>query len=213
MMQGCHTAGGGVRKRFHAWLLSRSGDFREEEIDRRMGPLVAGLSGTVVEIGPGAGRNLGLYRPGARWVGIEPNRFLHRHLKRESARVGLKIEILEESAEAMSLPDRSADAVVGTFVLCSVRDVRLALSEVRRILKPGGTYCFLEHVASQEGTLLLHLQRAVRPLWKALLDGCHPDRDTLQMITEAGFTDIQVESFRLPYALVGPHIAGSARNG
>lgn len=211
MTRACHDCGGGIGKRFHAWLLSRSSDPREEEIDRRIAPLVAGLSGTIVEIGPGAGRNLRFYPPGTRWVGVEPNRFLHRYLKRESERVGLEIEILQETAEAVSLPDRSADAVVGTFVLCSVKDVPQVLREIRRVLRPGGKFCFLEHVAAPGGTLLSGVQRAVRPVWKALLDGCHPDRDTLRMITQGGFTDIQVESFRLPYAILGPHIAGSAR--
>lgn len=173
--------------------------------------LLRGLSGTVVEIGPGAGRTLGLYPPGTRWIGIEPNRFLHRHLRQASERAGLESEILEEAAEATSLADRSADAVVGMFVLCSVRDVRSVLCEIRRVLKPGGKYCFLEHVAAPEGTLLRRFQRAARPIWAALLDGCHPDRDTLRLIEEAGFAQVQAESFRLSYTLPGPHIAGQAR--
>ena len=123
-----------------------------------------------------------------------------------SGPVQLKIGL----AEDLGLKDGSVDAVVGTLVLCSVDRVEVVLEEVLRVLKPGGRFYFLEHVAAPEGSWLGWLQRAVRPVWCRVLDGCRPDRDTLSWIAQAGFAQLQWEAFQAPLPVVSPHICGFA---
>jgi ubiquinone/menaquinone biosynthesis C-methylase UbiE len=119
-------------------------------------------------------------------------------------------ELCEGSAERLPLEAASADAVIGTLVLCSVADVAAALREIRRVLKPGGRFVFIEHVVAPAGTWRWRLQRWVRPLWRVIADGCHPDRDTLSAIRAAGFARVEAEQFLAPAGLVAPHIAGIA---
>ena len=107
-------------------------------------------------------------------------------------------------------PIESADAVIATAVLCSVEDQLKALQEIRRILKPGGQFVFMEHVAADRGTTLRRIQHSIQPLWSCLADGCHPARDTHDAIVQAGFEPISVERFRLPLGPIAPHIAGIA---
>jgi ubiquinone/menaquinone biosynthesis C-methylase UbiE len=80
-----------------------------------------------------------------------------------------------------------------------------------RVLKPGGRFLFIEHVAAPQGTRLRTAQRWLRPLWKRIADGCHPDRETGELIEQAGFAEVRFEKFRLPLGPVGPQIAGCAR--
>jgi SAM-dependent methyltransferase len=164
----------------------------------------------VLEIGPGTGSNLAYFAPGIRWLGIEPNPHMERYLTREAERLGRAIEVRGGTAERLDLMDASVDAVVSTLVLCSVADQVRALAEVRRVLKPGGRFVFLEHVAAPRGSWLRRAQRAVRPIWRLLGDGCFPDRETWQAIARAGFAEVRLDRFRLPLPIMAPHIGGWA---
>ncbi len=163
--------------------------------------LLSGLRGTVVEIGPGTGVNLQYFDRGVEWIGIEPNPILRDHLRRNGrdARPG--------SAERMEIPSGTADAVVSTAVLCSVRDLDASLAEARRVLRPGGVFVFIEHVAA-DGALGV-AQRIVRPLWNCCAGGCNPARRTDAAI-ERAFGGAEMERFRLPLGPVAPHVAGIA---
>jgi ubiquinone/menaquinone biosynthesis C-methylase UbiE len=94
-----------------------------------------------------------------------------------------------------------------------VDDLDRALGETLRVLKPGGRFVFLEHVAAPRGTWLRRLQRLAHPVWRIVADGCHPDRETDAAIVAAGFVAVRLERFSLPMGLVGPHIAGVALKG
>ena len=198
-------------KRAQAWILSRGNRRYDAMVADEKRSLLSPLEGTVLEIGPGGGNNLPFLRPGVRWIGIEPNPFFHERLRARGERIGIAVDVRTGAAEALPAADHSVDAVVASLVLCSVRDPEAALREVRRVLRPGGRFAFIEHVAAPHGTALRGVQRALRPLWGALADGCHPDRDTGHLIEAAGFADVDLRRFKLPIPIVGPHIVGVAR--
>ncbi len=202
--------GAGVGKRIHAWVLDRFGDRYERLVSDRKRALLGGLRGEILEIGPGTGPNLGYYADGCRWVGVEPNPFMDRYLYESARKAGLNVEIRRGTAEELPAPDASIDAVVSTLVLCSVRDPERVLREIARVLKPGGEFVFIEHVAAPGGTRLRRIQRMIRPLWKVICDGCCPDRETARAIQAAGFAQVELEEFGLPLGPVSPQIAGRA---
>ncbi|XP_058096392.1 uncharacterized protein LOC131242048 isoform X3 [Magnolia sinica] len=116
-----------------------------------------------------------------------------------------------EVGEALPIRDASVDAVIGTLVLCSVKDVDIALKEVKRVLKPGGLYIFIEHVAANGGTPVRFLQSLLDPLQQIFSDGCHLTRETGKEISEAGFSDVSINTAGLSSVyLIFPHIYGVA---
>lgn len=194
-------------QRLFASLMSRS---QPTEYDRHKQTLLRDLRGDVLEIGPGTGPNLAFYDKSIRWTGIEPNPAMWPYLRQEAVRLGLTVDLREGRAEQLGVPDESCDAVVSTLVLCSVRSPQWVLQEIRRVLRPGGRFVFIEHVAAPAGTGLRRFQQVIRPLWKPLTEGCHPDRETWVTIEQAGFRTVQLEHFRISAPIVGPHIAGYA---
>jgi SAM-dependent methyltransferase len=205
--------GAGIRKRLFAAILRRGTRWHEPLVADRKRALLGDLTGDVVEIGPGTGVNLDYLRPGVRWTGVEPNAYLRADAVAEAARRGVTARVLPGVAARLPMPDRSVDAVIATLGLCSVPDQDAALAEVRRVLRPGGRFVFVEHVGAPRGTWLRRAQRLVRPLWRIVGDGCHPDRDTMAAIQRAGFARVDAEVFRLPAGLVAPHAAGVAFAG
>ncbi len=197
-------------KRLFAWGLAQGGAAHERLIADRKRELLGPLDGVVLEIGPGTGANLAYYRQTVRLIGVEPNPHMHGYLLREARRVGREIEMREGTAEQLAVADASVNAVVSTLVLCSVKDQLATLREVLRVLRPGGRFVFLEHVAAPQGSWNRYLQRAVRPVWSLLGDGCQPDRETWQTIEQAGFAQVAYDHFRVPVPVVSPHIAGWA---
>jgi ubiquinone/menaquinone biosynthesis C-methylase UbiE len=177
---------------------------------RRRRRLLAGARGAVLEIGGGTGANLAHYRSVDRVTIAEPDPFMRKRIgpKLENARV--PVEVSEAGAEALPFPDGSFDTVVSTFVLCTVPDQEAALDEVRRVLRPGGRLLFIEHVRAAGS--MARWQDRLEPLWRRLLGGCHPNRDTVAAIEDAGFEIETFESFYPPDPLssLTPHVQGSA---
>jgi SAM-dependent methyltransferase len=200
----------GLGKRVHAWMLAHWCGRYERLVAERKRALLAHLDGDVLEIGPGAGPNLCYYPSGIHWIGIEPNPYMAPYLRKAAQEAGLGIEIRSGFAEAIPAENASMDAVVSTLVLCSVRDPRAALQEALRVLKPGGSLVFIEHVAAPRGTRLRRFQDLICPLWKRMADGCHPNRETWVSIEQAGFDRVHYDSFRLPLGPVATQIAGFA---
>jgi ubiquinone/menaquinone biosynthesis C-methylase UbiE len=200
----------GFISRLNAWLLYKGSERYNRRVDERKRSLFSGLSGCVLEIGPGTGANLEYYPEEVLLTGLEPNPWMQKHLKEKADQFNRPIEMLTCSAEDIPLEGESMNAVVSTLVLCSVTDLPQTLSEIKRVLKPGGSFLFIEHVAAREGTRLRTMQRWVKPLWRWMADGCHPDRETWKAIESAGFKDVELEHFRLSLPVVGPHIMGRA---
>lgn len=200
----------GLYQRVQAWMLTQRSPLYDALVATRKLALLSPLEGTILEIGPGAGPNLPFYRHGVRWIGVEPNPYSHARLLSEAERFGLDAEVRLGTAEHLPFPDGAADAVVATLVLCSVRDQAAALREVRRVLRPGGRFVFMEHVVAPARTGRRLAQRLVRPVWPLVAGGCHPDRDTARAIREAGFARVDLRPFDLPIPVVGSHLAGIA---
>jgi len=137
---------------------------------------------------------------------------MYPYLKREAERLGLEIDLRSGTAERLDVENNSMDAVVSTLVLCSVDDLAATLQEVLRVLKPGGRFFFLEHVAAPQGTGLRRVQHWIRPLWKTLGDGCRPDRETWLALEKAGFESVSYQHFRAMNVppIVSPQIIGVA---
>jgi ubiquinone/menaquinone biosynthesis C-methylase UbiE len=200
----------GLGGRIHAWVLANLGHRYERMVADRKRRLFAGLGGSVLEIGPGTGPNLSYYPAGIRWLGVEPNPHMVPYLQAAAGKAGLEVDLRSGTAEQLPAGDNSMDSIVSTLVLCSVADPERVLREVLRVLKPGGRFLFLEHVAAPPGTFLRRAQRLIGPLWKIIGDGCHPDRDTGPAIARAGFTEVTYDNFRLPLGPVATQIVGVA---
>lgn len=171
------------------------------------------LRGTVLEIGPGTGINLADYAPDVHWIGIEPDASYREQVRREATRLGRQVQVLPGRAEDIALPAGSVDAVVGTLVLCSVDDVAASLAEIRRVLRPGGRYVFVEHVAAPRGTWTRCAQTVHAHLIGPFGSGCRVNRDSGTAIDQAGFEAVDVRTYTEPGPLGSaiPHIVGLAR--
>lgn len=177
--------------------------------------LLGGLSGAVLEVGAGTGINLQHYPDEVtRLVLAEPDPHMRRQLEGKVAgREGHRVTLSEGSLERLPEPDASFDAVVATLVLCSVPDPTRALSEIHRVLKPGGRFAFLEHVAAENNPGRLVWQRRVEPVWRLVAGNCHTTRRTADHIEDAGFELDWIERASVRKALpwVRPSIRGVAR--
>ncbi|HEY1919716.1 MAG TPA: class I SAM-dependent methyltransferase [Streptosporangiaceae bacterium] len=170
------------------------------------------LTGRVLEIGAGSGANFGYFRPDIHWLGLEPNPRLRRELAATAAAHGQHAPVLAAPAERIPLPDASVDAVAATLVLCSVADQDRTLAEVRRVLRPGGTFAFVEHVAAPAGTWSRRLQRCAAPFTRLFDHGCNPARETWRAIEAAGFGEVRASFYRgLNGRLYNPCLEGTAR--
>lgn len=201
-----------VRGRLNALLLDLLEGFMDRVYGGRKRAIFGGLPLRVVEVGPGPGANLRYYTPGTAVIAVEPNPLMHPALRANAARHRLELEIRGVGGERMDIATASVSAVVGTLVLCTVENPRRVVSEIYRILKPGGRYLFLEHVAAPPGSGLRRLQGVLQAPWEWLFEGCHLNRETHRLLGEAGFRRLEMDCFMLSSGLMPftPHIFGMA---
>lgn len=205
---------GGLNQRIFAWVLSRFSPRYEQFATKYKERLFAGVSGTVLEIGPGTGVNLHYFRRDTvRWIGVEPNFFMERYVREEAARLGMSVDFRVGTADHLPVDDGSVDVVISTLVLCCVPDQQKSLREIMRVLKAGGQLLFMEHVGAAPGSRLRRIQNLLTPVWKRLGDGCHPNRETWRELERAGFAQISYERITAPVPVVSPQIVGVATKG
>ncbi|KAF8399496.1 hypothetical protein HHK36_015362 [Tetracentron sinense] len=204
---------------FYAVTIDKSMKLYEAEVAGYKAKLFTSLRGKankVLELGIGTGPNLKYYASDAsvHVFGVDPNKKMEKYAQTAAVAAGLPLSnfnFIQAVGEALPLSDASMDAVIGTLVLCSVKDVNMTLEEVKRVLKPGGLYLFVEHVAAQDGTALRFLQGVLDPLQQTVSDGCHLTRETGKDISEAGFSDLDINmAFFSTLSLIGPHVYGIA---
>lgn len=178
--------------RWFAAIFDRMGRTEERGFLGQMrSHLLLGVSGDVLEIGAGTGANFAHYPAGARVVALEPDPFMLRRAEQKVAELGLSNVTLQRApAESLPFPDASFDAVVSTLVLCTVQDVARCLAEMRRVLRPGGSVLFIEHVRAQGW--FGRLQDLIRPVWSWFGAGCQPNRRTEDTFRHAGW-DVTID--------------------
>lgn len=148
---------------------------------------VADARGTVVEIGFGTGHNLAHYTDAVdRLLAVEPSGRSIALAADRIARAPFPVEVVGLDGQRLPLDDASADCVVSTFTLCTIPDPAAALAEVRRVLRPGGTFHVLEHGLADDHRVQ-RWQRRAEPVQRRLAGGCHLTRHVPTMLADAGF--------------------------
>jgi ubiquinone/menaquinone biosynthesis C-methylase UbiE len=185
---------------------SEAAGLREE---RRQ--LLAGAHGATIEVGAGTGLNVAHYPETVTMLVLaEPDQHMRRRLRQRVDALGRRAELVDAPAEHLPFPDATFDTAVVTLVLCSVPNQEVALTEIARVLKPGGRLLFLEHVRSDDPKVARSQDR-IRPLYN--LVGCNPNRSTLAAIAASSLTIDSVKHGEVPKApkVERPLIVGTAR--
>jgi ubiquinone/menaquinone biosynthesis C-methylase UbiE len=180
--------------------------------------LLADLDGDVLEIGAGTGLNVDHYPATVRRLVLtEPDKHMRIQLEERVHEVQAageapsEVEVVDATASRLPYPEASFDAVVSTLVLCSVPDQSAALTEVERVLKPGGRFVVIEHVAAVDKPKRLKWQRRVEPLWKRVAGNCHLTRTTgLALAERFDAADLTSESMRKASPIVRTSVRGVA---
>jgi len=186
---------------------------------------------SLVDLGAGLGPNIAYLPESLTYTAVEPNEYMHSAISEKAAAHFKDPSVILN--DLRMVPTASADVVVSTLVLCSVKDQREVLAEVLRVLKNGGKFLFIEHVIEPSQGYpspykkdfdwgragYMWAQQATAPLQMALADGCRGDRDTVAVISEA-FSEVFVKRFHAPqlwgaedwwnYFPIGPQVAGVA---
>ncbi len=182
-----------LRTRLEAAILDASAGGVHDTYGECKQAAIGAMTGTVVELGPGTGANMRYYAPGTKVIGIEPNPGMHDRLRARADEHGVDLEIRTLRGEMIDVDDETADGVVATLVLCGVDDPSQVVSEIQRVLKPGGTFFFLEHVVAPDGTGTRAAQRILKQPHRWLFNGCVVDRDTGSLLEGSGFSSIEIE--------------------
>lgn len=155
--------------------------------------VIGAAEGRVLEIGSGSGLNLPFYRPTVKEIlALEPSPSLLT-MARGAPQAEMPVTFIEASAESIPLDDGSVDTVVTTWTLCTIPGAADALSEMRRVLKPGGRLLFVEHGRSPDRGVRW-FQDGLTPVWRRISGGCHLNRPIRSMIEGSGFRIDRVET-------------------
>jgi SAM-dependent methyltransferase len=207
---------GPQQSRFARYLDRRERRRPDQEARELRQRALAGLRGSVIEVGSGDGRSFEHYPAGVeRLLAVEPDATARTAATERARKAAIPIDVVGGSAEKLPAEDGAFDAAVLMGVLCSVGDPAAALGELRRVLRPGGELRFWEHVRSGNA-VFRGLQRATDAVfWTRALGGCETTRDTAAAIAAAGFELVTLErgfhSSSLLTITSAPYILGTAR--
>ncbi|KAM4839490.1 thiol S-methyltransferase TMT1A isoform 2-T2 [Urocitellus parryii] len=177
----------------------------------------AGSSGklSLLEVGSGTGTNFKFYPPGCRVTCVDPNpnfeKFLFKSIA-ENRHLQFERFLVAAGENMHQVADSSVDVVVCTLVLCSVENQEQMLREVCRVLRPGGAFFFIEHVADKRSTWNYFWQQVIEPAWYLVFDGCNLTRETWKALERASFSKLKLQHIQAPlsWVLVRPHVYGYA---
>ena len=174
-------------------ILNKVMDTKVERAAR--GRVCKGLHGEVVEIGFGSGLNAGFYPSEVTKVlAVEPSKVSMRLAESRIAASSAEVELAGLDGQHLDLPSERFDAVLSTWTLCTIPDLATALAEIRRVLKPGGAFHFVEHGHAPDANIA-RWQERLEPLNKRLAGGCHLTRTIADDIEHAGFRIDQLNNF------------------
>jgi ubiquinone/menaquinone biosynthesis C-methylase UbiE len=186
--------------------LAMSSPMLREPRDRTLAP----ARGRILEIGFGTGRNLTHYPPTVRRVeAIDPDFDLDRLSLPRIAHAAIEVEFHHLNAEHLPFEDARFDTVVSTFTLCTIPDVVHALGEVRRVLKPGGQFLFLEHGRAPDPGVA-RWQDRLNDVWMPVWGGCHLNRPVRELVEGAG---LGIDTVRHYYLKRAPRFVGYLTEG
>lgn len=204
-----------MRSQGHRWFAALyDGCMRGVEtgqLARLRQHVVEPAMGIVLDVGAGTGINFPYYKHADRVIAIDPDPHMLRRAERRAVALGGLVHCQQAPAEALPFPDHSFDTIVITLVLCSVTDVPRALAEARRVLRPGGSLRFIEHVRASDERWhgwAGRLQDVLTPVQRVCAAGCHLNRPTERSIVAAGF---EVQDIQRTQLASLPFIAGVAR--
>ena len=181
------------RSRFEERLLDAGAADSHEVWGERKHAVIGAMRGTIVELGPGTGVNMRYYAPGVRVIAIEPNPVMHPLLQAKADEHEVDLEIRQLDGASIDVDDCSAGGVVGTLLLCGVDDPAGVVSEAHRVLQPGGTYFFIEHVASPEGSRTRRIQQVLRRPHRWMFNGCEITCDTQTTLRNGLFESVEID--------------------
>ncbi|MCD4535319.1 class I SAM-dependent methyltransferase [Nocardioides sp. cx-169] len=171
---------------------------RGEELAPHRDRACAQLSGAVLELGFGSGLNLAHCPPGiVRIDAVEPSDLAWRLSQDRRAATSVPVTRVGLDGQRVDADDATYDAVLSTFTFCTIPDPMRALSEVRRVLRPGGALFFLEHGLAPTATVR-RWQRRCEPVQRRVAGGCHLTRDLPDLVTAADFDITDLEQGYLP---------------
>ncbi|MFL6292830.1 MAG: class I SAM-dependent methyltransferase [Thermoanaerobaculia bacterium] len=182
---------------------------RAQEFEEVRSQYLGGAEGEVLEIGFGSGLNLPHLSSRVRKLyAVEPADAAWRIARAAIERAHFPVERTGRTAEAIPLPDGSVDEVISSFSLCTIPDAKKALAEARRVLRPGGTFRFVEHGRSDDPRIS-RWQDRLDPIQRRLAGGCHLNREPDRLLREAGFRIETLDRFEVP----GPRVIMSLYGG
>jgi ubiquinone/menaquinone biosynthesis C-methylase UbiE len=171
---------------------------KSKEIAQLRAAHVSDAQGVVVEVGIGSGLNLPFYSHKVTRVhGFDPSTELLAMAREKAAAAPFPVDLRNQDASRIPLDEGSADTLVMTWTLCSIVDPSAALREMRRVLKPGGTFIFVEHGESPDWKVR-KWQNRLTPLWRRLGGGCHLNRKIDDLVRDAGFDILALRTEYLP---------------
>lgn len=157
-----------------------------------------GLEGRIVEVGFGSGLNAPVYPPEVTDVlAVEPSEVARERSARHTAHSTARIEFVGLDGARLDLDDASCDGALSTFTLCTIPDVRAALAELFRVVRPGGRFHFLEHGSAPDESVRVW-QRRLEPIQRRVAGGCHLTRDAESLVREAGFEIVELDRRYVP---------------
>jgi ubiquinone/menaquinone biosynthesis C-methylase UbiE len=171
----------------------------QPQIMKARSRVVPQAEGDVLELGCGGGINLGFYDrlKVKSLTGLDPSPGLLDQTRAMMHETGMVADIHAGIGEAMPFADARFDTVLVTFTLCSVHDPKQVLSEMRRVLKPGGKVLFLEHGRAPDADVQ-KWQRRIEPVWKRIGGNCHLTRPISGSYAQAGFQIAHVDKSYMP---------------
>ncbi len=173
------------------------------------GRYVSRAAGDVLEIGIGSGLNLEHYSEGVTSItGLDPAAELTVMAERRARKLAAPVDVLQVSGEEIPADDGRYDSLVCTWTLCTIPNVYRAVTEMHRVLKPGGSLYFVEHGKAPDEAVQ-RWQRRIEPVWKIIGGGCHLTRKADDLLQEAGFTIGELDSGYEP----GPRWAAFMTHG